>query len=92
VALAKRGDGDFGGAYPGISAPDPRARRDVITTASFAPRPTFRSTIRSIEINGRSVNVPQNAPGRNPSNRQICAGWVERRDWARIKSGADDVE
>lgn len=66
VALAKRGDGDFGGAYPGISAPDPRARRDVITTASFAPRPTFRSTIRSIEINGRLVNVPQNAPGPNP--------------------------
>jgi filamentous hemagglutinin family protein len=50
----------------GVQADDQRVRRGVVVTAATTParRTNFRSTIRSIEINGRRINVP-NAPGPN---------------------------
>jgi hypothetical protein len=58
-------DANFNAIETNVQADDQRVRRQVAATGtSSARRPSFRSTIRSIEINGRRINVP-NAPGPN---------------------------
>jgi hypothetical protein len=65
-------DANFKSIETSVQADDRRIRRGVVTTAATttaggARRPSFRSTIRSIEINGRRINVPENnAPNQNP--------------------------
>jgi hypothetical protein len=54
-------DAKFNAISTGVQADDQRLRRRVaatVTTTPGARRPNFRSTIRSIEINGRRIQVP----------------------------------
>jgi hypothetical protein len=62
-------DANFSAIQTGIRNDDQRIRRGVVATTATTTavrHPNFRSTIRSIEIKGRRIQVPDNGAPANP--------------------------
>jgi filamentous hemagglutinin family protein len=60
-------DANFKAIETGAQADDQRARRRIAAAPGASRRPGLGATIRSIEINGQRINVPENnAPGGTP--------------------------